>query len=86
MTVDTVAIEDALLDALPADSYVSVSTRADHPEDDHYQVTAVSPAFEGKALVQQHQRVHTIVQDAFGDAVHALEVKTFTPDEHNADS
>jgi len=48
---------------------------------DHYQVTVVSSAFAGKRLVQQHQIVYGAVSQAMSsDAIHALAVKTYTPE------
>ncbi|MPZ77913.1 MAG: BolA/IbaG family iron-sulfur metabolism protein [Deltaproteobacteria bacterium] len=47
---------------------------------DHWQVLIVSPAFEGKGLIEQHQMVYAALQDAMGDQrIHALALKTFTP-------
>ena len=47
---------------------------------DHYQVTVVSSVFEGKGLVKQHQIVYGAVQQAMStEAIHALAVKTYTP-------
>ncbi len=47
---------------------------------DHYQVTVVSSAFEGKGLVQQHQLVYGAVRQAMStEAIHALALKTYTP-------
>ncbi|MEX0807064.1 MAG: BolA family transcriptional regulator [Candidatus Binatia bacterium] len=47
---------------------------------DHWQVSIVSPAFEGKGLIEQHQMVYAALQDAMGDQrIHALALKTFTP-------
>jgi acid stress-induced BolA-like protein IbaG/YrbA len=47
---------------------------------DHYQVVVVSSAFEGKGLVQQHQIVYGTVQQAMSsEAIHALSLKTYTP-------
>lgn len=47
---------------------------------DHYQVTVVSSAFEGKRLIQQHQLVYGAVQQAMStEAIHALALKTYTP-------
>ena len=49
---------------------------------DHWQVFIVSPAFEGKGLVEQHQIVYAALKDAMGDQrIHALALKTFTPAE-----
>jgi acid stress-induced BolA-like protein IbaG/YrbA len=48
---------------------------------DHYQVTVVSSQFAGKGLVQQHQLVYGALQQAMStEAIHALAVKTFTPE------
>ncbi|KGF73628.1 hypothetical protein DO97_16805 [Neosynechococcus sphagnicola sy1] len=47
---------------------------------DHYQVTVVSALFEGKGLVQQHQLVYGALQQAMSsEAIHALALKTYTP-------
>ncbi|BCL35975.1 BolA family protein [Nostoc sp. MS1] len=48
---------------------------------DHYQVTVVSSQFAGKRLVQQHQLVYAALQQAMStEAIHALALKTSTPD------
>lgn len=48
---------------------------------DHYQVTVVSSAFEGRSLVQQHQLVYgTVGQAMSSEAIHALALKTYTPE------
>jgi acid stress-induced BolA-like protein IbaG/YrbA len=47
---------------------------------DHYQATVVSSQFEGKSLVQQHQLVYGALRQAMSsEAIHALALKTFTP-------
>lgn len=47
---------------------------------EHYEVTVISPVFEGKGLVQQHQMVYRAVnQHMMSGAIHALAVKTYTP-------
>jgi len=48
---------------------------------DHYQAIVVSSAFEGKSLIQQHQIVYSAVNQAMStEAIHALSLKTFTPE------
>ncbi len=48
---------------------------------DHYQVVVISPAFEGKRPVQRHQLVYGSVQQAMStEAIHALSIKTYTPE------
>ena len=51
----------------------------DH-EDAHFAAVVVSPAFEGDSLVDQHQRVYDAVGDHMTRSVHALEIKTYTPE------
>lgn len=49
---------------------------------DHYQVVVVSSQFEGKRLIQQHQLVYGALQQAMSsEAIHALTMKTYTPQE-----
>lgn len=49
---------------------------------DHYQVVVVSSQFEGRSLVQQHQLVYKAVREAMSsEAIHALALKTYTPDD-----
>jgi len=49
---------------------------------DHFQVLVVSPAFEGKGLVDQHQMVYGVLREALGsERIHALALKTYTPDQ-----
>lgn len=49
---------------------------------DHYQAIIVSPAFEGKMMIDQHRMVLGIVQAEIDSGeVHALTLKTFTPEQ-----
>jgi acid stress-induced BolA-like protein IbaG/YrbA len=46
----------------------------------HWYATVVSAEFEGKRLIQRHQRVYATLGDRMKtDEVHALSMKTFTP-------
>lgn len=48
---------------------------------DHYQAIVISSHFEGKSLVQQHQMVYGALRQAMAtEAIHALALKTFTPE------
>lgn len=48
---------------------------------DHFEATIISPDFEGKNKVQQHQMVYGALGDLMQGAVHALSFRTFTPDD-----
>lgn len=51
---------------------------------DHYQAIIVSPAFEGKMMIEQHRMVFGLVQSEVDSGeVHALTLKTFTPEQFN---
>ena len=48
----------------------------------HWSAVIVSPAFEGKRLIQRHQAVYaTLGTRLQTDEVHALSMKTYTPAE-----
>jgi acid stress-induced BolA-like protein IbaG/YrbA len=48
----------------------------------HWAAVIVSPAFEGKRLIQRHQMVYaTLGKRIQTDEVHALSMKTHTPAE-----
>lgn len=46
---------------------------------DHFQVLIISPSFEGKSMVEQHQLVYKALGDLMKEAIHALALKTYTP-------
>jgi acid stress-induced BolA-like protein IbaG/YrbA len=48
----------------------------------HWSAVIVSPEFEGKRLIQRHQRVYATLGNRIKtDEVHALSMKTYTPAE-----
>lgn len=46
----------------------------------HLQAIVISPLFAGVPLVKQHQMVTKPLQDGFAGSLHALGLKTFTPE------
>lgn len=46
----------------------------------HLQAFVISPVFDKMLLVKQHQMVMTPLKQAFAQSVHALALKTFTPE------
>jgi len=47
---------------------------------DHWQVIIVSPAFDGKGLLEQHRMVNDVLKDPLADQrIHALSLKTYSP-------
>ena len=46
----------------------------------HFEAVVASPSFVGLSLVKQHQMVMRPLTEAFREKVHALALKTFTPE------
>ncbi len=44
----------------------------------HFEAVIVSPAFEGKGMLQQHKLVYAALGDKM-EKIHALSMKTLTP-------
>lgn len=47
----------------------------------HFEAVVVSEEFAGKSRVQRHQRVYQTLGDRMREEIHALSIKTFTPQE-----
>jgi len=45
----------------------------------HFTGIVVSPAFEGKLRVRQHQAVYGTLGSLMGNEIHALQLQTYTP-------
>ncbi len=50
----------------------------------HFEAVIVSPAFAGQRLLQRHQLVYQALGDRMRAEIHALSMKTLTPDEWSA--
>ena len=67
-------IEQLLGAAFPGDE-VSVEDRTGGG--DHFQVTVMSPRFEGLSLIEQHKLVYTALADPLADGtIHELRIST----------
>lgn len=49
----------------------------------HFDAVIVSEDFEGKTLVERHQLVYKVLGDAMKERIHALSLKTYTPEQWN---
>ncbi len=47
----------------------------------HFSVEVVSHAFAGKSRVERHRLVNALLAEELADRVHALALRTLTPDE-----
>lgn len=50
-------------------------------DNDHFELVVVSSSFEGKGLVDRHRMVYSALGGAVGNEIHALSLKTMTPNE-----
>jgi stress-induced morphogen len=81
--MDTNEVERRIEAGIPdAEASVTLPRVPDeNHEDAHFAAVVVSPAFDGKSLVEQHELVYDALGEAMTDDIHALELKTYTPDE-----
>ncbi len=49
--------------------------------DDHFEMRVISPVFSGKSKVAQHQLVYQALGDHMQSRIHALALKTYTPEQ-----
>ena len=47
----------------------------------HFEAVIVSPEFAGLNRVRQHQLVYRVLGDRMREEIHALSMKTFSPEE-----
>jgi stress-induced morphogen len=83
--MDTSAVERLIEDGIE-DATASVARPRGVDDDDHLAATVVSPAFEGLTLVKQHELVYDALDEHMTTDIHALELKTYTPEEYEARS
>jgi len=74
-----------MLTANELKKYIINGLLCDHLEvlgDDgqHFEAVIVSPKFTGKSMVQQHQMVYQVLGDRMRTEIHALAMRTFTPE------
>lgn len=74
-----------MLSAQQLESYITEHLPCDYIKvlgDDgtHFEAVIVSPSFVGKSMVQQHQLVYAALGDRMRAEIHALSMKTLTPE------
>ncbi len=76
MNADT--IRDLIESGLPG-------ARAQVRGDDgvHFEATVVCPGFAGKLPLARHRMVYATLGERMGGEIHALQLRTLTPDEAN---
>ena len=68
-------------------AYISQGLECSHlsveGDGQHFQAVIVSPLFVGKRLIARHQLVYAALGDRMRAEIHALSMKTLTPEEYN---
>ena len=49
----------------------------------HFEATVVSVAFEGKSTLERNKMVYSALREEMVEDIHALSLKTFSPEEFN---
>lgn len=66
--------------------YISAGLECTHLEVEgdgqHFTAVIVSPAFAGKRPIQRHQIVYAALGERMREEIHALSMKTLTPEEY----
>ncbi len=78
MPMDPREIERLIKAGIPDATVTIEDLRGDG---DHYAALVVSPTFEGKTRVQQHQMVYQTLAGKMGGELHALALQTSTPED-----
>jgi len=75
-----------VLSAKQLESYITEHLLCEHirvlgDDGTHFEALIVSDAFVGKNMVQQHQLVYKALGDRMRAEIHALSMKTLTPEQ-----
>jgi len=78
--MDPHAIKNMIEDGLPG-------AQAEVKGDDgtHFEAVVVCAAFAGKSMLEQHRMVYATLGDNMQSAIHALSMRTLTPDQLSHD-
>ena len=74
-----------MLSAQQLENYITQNLNCDYIKvlgDDgtHFEAVVVSQSFVGKSMVQQHQLVYAALGDRMRAEIHALSIRTLTPE------
>lgn len=79
--VEATIVEQRIRDGIP-EAHVELEDLTGTK--DHYRALVVSPSFEGKTRVEQHQAVYRALGELMSGPVHALALTTMTPAAYQA--
>ena len=73
------SIEHSIKTTLPC-TWIRVEGDDGH----HFSAVIVSESFQGKSIVRQHQLVYQALGERMREEIHALSMKTYTPEQWEA--
>lgn len=73
MAMESSVIEQLICEGIPNAKVTISDMRGDG---DHYAAHVVSPTFQGKSKIQQHQMVYKALKGKMGNELHALAIHT----------
>ena len=77
--MDSATIEQMIRDGMPG-----AEVRVSGEDGVHFEAVVVSPAFAGQPTIKRHRMVYATLGRFMGNEIHALGLRTLTPEE-NAD-
>ncbi len=76
--IEATEIENAILDTLDGATIELKNPRGDGL---HFDAIVIAAQFAGKSLIEQQRLVMGSLTELFGSSLHAMSLKTYTPDE-----
>ncbi len=77
--MDSESIVRLIEEAIPGATCSAVDLKG---TGDHFDVTVVAEGFDGRSMVEQHRMVYAALGDAIRESIHALSLKTMTPEQY----
>jgi acid stress-induced BolA-like protein IbaG/YrbA len=72
------------LKALLETAFPGAQVQVASPDDVHFQAQIVAEAFAGKPTLARHRMVYAVLGERVGGEIHALSLRTLTPQEAGA--
>jgi acid stress-induced BolA-like protein IbaG/YrbA len=72
------------LKALLEKAFPGAQVQVASPDDVHFQAQIVAEAFAGKPTLARHRMVYAVLGERVGGEIHALSLRTLTPQEAGA--
>jgi len=74
-------MDAATVNAMIATGMPGAKVSVDGPDGVHFEALVIASEFAGLRPLQRHRRVYETLGDKLGGEIHALALKTFTPEE-----